>query len=79
MTLELGGKSPNIIFEHVDLEATVARGFNDCMENVGQSCNAPTRMLVPSQLYTEAVAYAVKAASRPAWCAYGPAGTPTTI
>ena len=63
VTLELGGKSPNIIFEHVDLEATVARGFNDCMENVGQSCNAPTRMLVPSQLYTEAVAYAVKAAS----------------
>ena len=79
VTLELGGKSPNIIFEHVDLEATVARGFNDCMENFGQSCNAPTRMLVPSQLYTEAVAYAVKAASRPAWCAYGPAGTPTTI
>ena len=63
VTLELGGKSPNIIFEDVDLEATVARGVNDCMENVGQSCNAPTRMLVPSQLYTEAVAYAVKAAS----------------
>jgi aldehyde dehydrogenase (NAD+) len=63
VTLELGGKSPNIIFEDVDLEATVTRGVNDCMENVGQSCNAPTRMLVPSQLYTEAVAYAVKAAS----------------
>ena len=63
VTLELGGKSPNIIFGDVDLEKAVTNGVLACMENVGQSCNAPTRMLVPSDSYQEALDYAKKAAN----------------
>ena len=43
---ELGGKSAYIVFEDVDLEKVVAGGVKGCMRNSGQSCNAPTRMLV---------------------------------
>src|SRR5688572_2143666 len=43
---ELGGKSPNIILDDADLEAAVSRGVQSCFMNSGQSCNAPTRMLV---------------------------------
>lgn len=45
--LELGGKSPNIILDDADLEKAVKIGVRICMTNTGQSCNAPTRMLVP--------------------------------
>lgn len=62
VTLELGGKSPNIIFNDTDLTAAVTRGVHHCMDNAGQSCNAPTRMLVPHDRYEEAVAIAAKAA-----------------
>ncbi len=62
VTLELGGKSPNIIFDDADLETAVISGVMACMENVGQSCNAPTRMLVPADRYQEALEYARKAA-----------------
>ena len=55
VALELGGKSPNIIFDDVDLEAVVTKGVVGCMENTGQSCNAPTRMLVQESVYDEAV------------------------
>ena len=44
---ELGGKSPNIILDDADLQSAVAHGVIACMMNSGQSCNAPTRMLVP--------------------------------
>jgi aldehyde dehydrogenase (NAD+) len=44
---ELGGKSANIILEDTDVPAAVAQGVFYCMGNSGQSCNAPTRMLVP--------------------------------
>ncbi len=47
---ELGGKSPNIILEDADLEAAVTGGLNSVMTNSGQSCRAPTRMLVPNKL-----------------------------
>ena len=44
---ELGGKSANILLDDVDLEQAVAEGVKLCFRNAGQSCNAPTRMLVP--------------------------------
>ena len=59
---ELGGKSAYIVFEDVDLEKVVAGGVRGCMRNSGQSCNAPTRMLVAEQVYDEAVAIAARAA-----------------
>src|SRR5690606_18389741 len=55
VTLELGGKSPNLVFADSDLEAAVVRGLNHCFENTGQSCNAPTRMLVERPVYDQAV------------------------
>jgi aldehyde dehydrogenase (NAD+) len=62
VTLELGGKSPNIIFADADLSKVVRRGVNHCMENTGQSCNAPTRMLVESTVYDDVVGLAKDAA-----------------
>ena len=46
---ELGGKSPNIILEDADMKTAVGGGVSSVMSNSGQSCNAPTRMLVPGQ------------------------------
>lgn len=46
VTLELGGKSPNIVFSDCDLAERVQASTRRCFENSGQSCNAPTRMLV---------------------------------
>ncbi len=60
VTLELGGKSPNIVFSDVDLEDVVTRGLAHCFENTGQSCNAPTRMLVQRSVYNKAVDIAAK-------------------
>jgi len=47
VTQELGGKSANIILEDADLEAAVKEGVQACFRNTGQSCDAPTRMLIP--------------------------------
>ncbi len=47
---ELGGKSANIVFDDVNLEKVITGGVKACMRNSGQSCNAPTRMLVPDGL-----------------------------
>ena len=55
MTLELGGKSPNIVFEDADLDKAIKSGVFNCMNNTGQSCNAPTRMLVQRSVYDDAV------------------------
>ncbi len=55
VTLELGGKSPNIVFEDADLEDRVAGGVLECFNNSGQSCDAPTRMLVQRSVYDRAV------------------------
>lgn len=62
VTLELGGKSPNIIFGDCDLEKMVTGGVEHCMENTGQSCNSPTRMLVEESVYEQAVSIAKVAA-----------------
>ena len=61
VSLELGGKSPNIIMDDVDLEAAVNMGMKQCFFNTGQSCSSPTRMLVPENLLEEATKYAVQA------------------
>ncbi|MEL6337449.1 MAG: aldehyde dehydrogenase family protein [Pseudomonadota bacterium] len=54
VTLELGGKGANIIFADADAKA-VTRGVRHCFNNSGQSCNAPTRMLVERSVYEQAV------------------------
>ena len=59
---ELGGKSANIVFADSDLEAAVTRGVLHCYGNTGQSCNAPTRMLIEQSVYDEAVAIASRVA-----------------
>jgi aldehyde dehydrogenase (NAD+) len=59
---ELGGKSANILLDDVALEAAVTQGVNACFNNSGQSCNAPTRMLVPEALHEQVVAIAARAA-----------------
>lgn len=64
VTLELGGKSPNIVFADSDLPAAVKRGIAHCFENTGQSCNAPTRMLVERSVYDRAVEVARDAAEQ---------------
>ena len=54
VSLELGGKGANIIFKDADPEA-IERGALRCFRNSGQSCNAPTRMLVEKSMYKEAI------------------------
>ena len=59
---ELGGKSPNIILDDANLETAVGGGVVSMMMNSGQSCNAPTRMLVPAGKMEAAKAIAKAAA-----------------
>ena len=59
---ELGGKSPNIILEDAEFGAAVTSGVMQMMNNSGQSCNAPSRMLVPVRRMEEAKAVAKVAA-----------------
>lgn len=61
---ELGGKSANIILEDADIAKAVARGVKQCFGNTGQSCNAPTRMLVPEQHLATTIEAARAAAER---------------
>ncbi len=61
VALELGGKGANIVFADASEDA-VARGVASCMQNTGQSCNAPTRMLVERSIYDQAVEQAREAA-----------------
>ncbi|GCA51558.1 MULTISPECIES: aldehyde dehydrogenase family protein [Sinorhizobium] len=55
VTLELGGKSPNIVFADADIEERVTASILECFNNSGQSCDAPTRMLVERSAYDEVV------------------------
>ena len=59
---ELGGKSPNIVLPDADLVKAVSGGVQSVMMNSGQSCNAPTRMLVPRAKMAEAAAIAKQVA-----------------
>ena len=62
VSLELGGKSPNLVFNDTDIDAAVARGASFCFANTGQSCNAATRMLVERDAYERAVEVAAATA-----------------
>ena len=62
VSLELGGKGANIIFADAAKDA-VSKGVARCFNNTGQSCNAPTRMLVERSRYNEAVAQAITQAN----------------
>ena len=62
VTLELGGKSPNLVFADCDLETQVTASVDECMYNTGQSCDAPTRLLVERSCYGEVLQIAKKAA-----------------
>jgi len=59
---ELGGKSPNIVLPDADLQRAISGGVRAVMTNSGQSCNAPTRLLVPASRMDEALAIAKAAA-----------------
>ena len=61
---ELGGKSPNVILDEASLEKGVIGGMRDVCMNTGQSCNAPTRLLVPADLHDRAVELASGSAAR---------------
>ncbi|MEV8467205.1 aldehyde dehydrogenase family protein [Fluviibacterium sp. DFM31] len=60
--LELGGKSPNLLFADCDLPVAIRQGIAHCMRNAGQSCNAASRMLVERSVYDRAVVLATEAA-----------------
>lgn len=62
VTLELGGKSPNLVFADCDLEERVTASVDECMYNTGQSCDAPTRLLVERSCYDKVVSIAKQAA-----------------
>ena len=72
VTLELGGKGANLIFADADANA-VRRGVRHCFNNSGQSCNAPSRMLVERSFYDQAVEIARDIADS---THVGPASTP---
>ena len=61
VSLELGGKGANLVFADAD-EKAVKQGITRCFNNTGQSCNAPTRMLVERSRYAQAVEQAKEAA-----------------
>lgn len=77
VTQELGGKSANIVLESADFEKSVRRGVRAVMSNSGQSCNAPTRMLVPGARMDDAIAIARQVAE--ALTVGDPAGKDTDL
>lgn len=60
---ELGGKSPNIILDDADFEKAITQGVMVMMQNTGQSCNAPSRMLVPADRLEKVKEIAIRATS----------------
>ncbi|ADP82427.1 aldehyde dehydrogenase family protein [Pseudofrankia inefficax] len=64
VTQELGGKGPNIILDDADFAANVAKGVGSMMGNSGQTCSAPSRMLVPGDRMAEAIDAARAAAAQ---------------
>ena len=61
---ELGGKSPNLIFADSKVDKAVRFSVNKCMSNTGQSCNAPTRLLVERSVYAQALQHAAEAGAK---------------
>jgi aldehyde dehydrogenase (NAD+) len=64
VTQELGGKSANLILDDADFASAVSGGVRGCFLNSGQSCNAPTRMLVPASRQAEAIEIAKATAAQ---------------
>jgi aldehyde dehydrogenase (NAD+) len=64
VTQELGGKSPNIVLDDSAFAANVSGGVSFVMNNSGQTCSAPTRMLVPNRRMDEAISVAREAAEK---------------
>ena len=64
VSLELGGKSANVILDDADLKAAVSHGVANCFLNSGQTCSAHTRMLVPREKLAEAEAIAAAVAEK---------------
>jgi len=64
VTQELGGKSPNIVLDDAGFAGSVRAGVVNMMPNSGQSCNAPSRMLVPNSRMAEAIIIAREAAEQ---------------
>jgi aldehyde dehydrogenase (NAD+) len=62
VTLELGGKSPNLLFADADLESAVSWSVEACFSNAGQTCDAPTRLLVERSVYERAKEIAARVA-----------------
>ena len=62
VVLELGGKSANILFADADIDAAVAFSADACFSNAGQTCDAPTRLLIERSVYTEVKAKLMAAA-----------------
>ncbi|WP_421566395.1 aldehyde dehydrogenase family protein [Ochrobactrum sp. EDr1-4] len=62
VTLELGGKSSNIVFADADLKKRVAGSVAECFNNSGQSCDAPTRLLVERSVYEDVIKIARRTA-----------------
>lgn len=62
--LELGGKSPNIVLPDADLDAVIPQSVAMCFMNAGQVCAAPTRLIVPEDLFPTVARIAVAAAHR---------------
>ncbi|WP_268800424.1 aldehyde dehydrogenase family protein [Pseudomonas huanghezhanensis] len=63
VTQELGGKSPNVLLPDADFNTAVAQGVMSAFRNVGQSCSAPTRMIVPRDRLAEVEALAAATAN----------------
>ncbi|MDK1384796.1 aldehyde dehydrogenase family protein [Sinorhizobium sp. 8-89] len=72
---ELGGKSPNIILRSADFSAAVGAGVRRCFGNSGQTCTAPTRLLVPAERMEEASSIAAREAAA---LVVGPPSDPRT-
>jgi aldehyde dehydrogenase (NAD+) len=64
VSLELGGKSANVVLDDADFETVIPKGLFACYLNSGQTCTAHTRMLVPNSRYDEAVQIAAAAAEQ---------------
>ena len=62
VTLELGGKSPNLVFSDCNLQERVNESVLECFSNSGQSCDAPTRLIVERKCYNEVLKIAENAA-----------------
>jgi aldehyde dehydrogenase (NAD+) len=62
VTQELGGKSANIILDDADFEAAITEAVKSCFRNTGQSCNAPTRLLIPKEKMEQSAEIAKRAA-----------------